>query len=663
VSFAPSEHPEKTEFSPALAVVISTHAPNEGRLVRTLDGLRSQTLQRDRWELILVDNASPDPSAFDRFDVRWHPAGQLVREGRLGLTFGRVAGVRASRAPLLVLVDDDNVLARDYLERVHELFERHPRVGALGGRSIPEWEVPPPDWIGEFSGCLALRDGEVEQISDRKSDSGYPRCAPSGAGMAIRREALEPWLDTIAKAGDAVTTGRRGKQLTSGEDNDIVLHALAAGWSVGYFPQLCLTHLIPVGRLTRDYLARLNHGIAKSWVEVLDRHGIRPWPPIPAWSVPLRKLRARVRFRAWRDAPSYIRWQGACGKLDGQALLEAERDSEREQAPDAGTYRARAAQAVRPGRLLYRLYYAPRGFLNRCRREGAANLFLSWQGRGQMERAAATLPPVESAEPPAADVYFLSGRKFWYQTCFCAWTLLRHSDLPLRPVVLDDGTLDQEMRTALRRVLPQIRFELLPTIEERLDRALPATRYPTLRRHRLVYPHLRKLTDVHAGLIGWRLMLDSDMLFFRRPTFLLDWLRHPQCPVHMLDVAPCYGYSSALLGAIAGAALAERLNVGIIGLRSETIDWDRLESWCRMLLERHGSHYLLEQGLTAMLLAERACMAAPERDYVVLPAADEVRRPRAVLHHYVAESKALYFRHGWRSVLAAPASAREAVAV
>ena len=37
--------------------------------------------------------------------------------------------------------------------------------------------------------------------------------------------------------------------------------------------------------------------------------------------------------------------------------------------------------------------------------------------------AAATLPTVDSSEAPAADVYFLSGRKFWYQSCFCAWTL------------------------------------------------------------------------------------------------------------------------------------------------------------------------------------------------------------------------------------------------
>jgi glycosyltransferase involved in cell wall biosynthesis len=660
---AVTEQTESMVPSPAVAVVISTHAPNEVRLRRTLEGLRAQTLDRVRWALILVDNASPDPSVFNRFDLSWHPGAKVVREPRLGLTFGRIAGIRASAAPLLVLVDDDNVLAADYLEVACQLFERHARVAALGGRSIPEWEVQPPKWIGEFSGCLALRDRDGEAIADRKSDPGYPSCAPLGAGMAIRREALEPWLRAVEIAGDAATTGRRGRQLTSGEDNDIVLHALAAGWSVGYFPQLRLAHLIPATRLTRDYLARLNHGIARSWVQVLDRHGFRPWPAIPSWSVGLRKLRAWIRYRAWRDAPSYIRWNGACGKLEGQALLDRQepvRDGDSASAPGGLT---RLAGELRPGRLLYRLYYAPRGFLKRCQREGAANLFLSRQGRRQMERAAATLAPVESSEAPVADVYFLSGQKFWYQTCFCAWTLLRHSDIPLRPVVLDDGTLDTEMQTALRRVLPQVRFEPLAAIEERLDRALPVARFPTLRRHRLIYPHLRKLTDVHAGLAGWRMVLDSDMLFFRRPEWLLDWLRDPRLPAHMIDVAPCYGYPSELLGDMAGAPLAERLNVGIIGLRSDAIDWDRLESWCHTLLERHGSHYLLEQGLTAMLLAGHKCAAAPAADYVALPSADEVRRPRAALHHYVAESKALYFRHGWRSVFAGRIPAREAVAV
>jgi hypothetical protein len=143
------------------------------------------------------------------------------------------------------------------------------------------------------------------------------------------------------------------------------------------------------------------------------------------------------------------------------------------------------------------------------------------------------------------------------------------------------------------------------------------------------------------------------MLFFREPTFLLDWLRSPGVPCHMLDVASCYGYSEALMERLAGAPIPGRLNVGVCGLRGEDVDWDRLEAWCRTLIEQEGPHYLQEQALTAMLLAGRPCAVAPAADYVALPGRAEVERPAAVMHHYVAESKAWYFRFGWRAALRA----------
>jgi hypothetical protein len=203
----------------------------------------------------------------------------------------------------------------------------------------------------------------------------------------------------------------------------------------------------------------------------------------------------------------------------------------------------------------------------------------------------------------------------------------------------------------MARIFPVSRVVSSAEIEERLERALPASLYPSLRARRLVYPHLRKLTDVHAGTTGWKLVLDSDMLFYQTPSFLLEWLRRPTAPCHMLDTASAYGYSPQLMTELAQAPIPERLNVGICGLRSEEIDWDRLECWCRTLLEREGSHYLQEQALTAILAAGKTCAVAPADDYVIQPSRDEVLHPRGVMHHYVAESKAWYFRYAWRHVL------------
>lgn len=302
-----------------ISVILPTHNPRTEILARTLAGLRAQTLACVSWELLIIDNASSPELVLD---LDWHPFAKIIPEPRLGLTSARRCGFLAARAPVCLLVDDDNVLAADYLERVLALFAAHPRVGALGGRSLPEFATPPAAWQREFFGLLALRDpGDQPQLRglERHPDHGrwdYPDCAPIGAGMALRRAALSSWLD--ARDRNSTISDRRGNELTSGGDNDIVLTVLHAGWQVGYSPELSLKHLIPSGRLDPAYLARLNRGIQKSWMQVLTLHGANPWPPVARASVPLRQIKAWFVYRAWSSPAARIRWQGACGHFEGR---------------------------------------------------------------------------------------------------------------------------------------------------------------------------------------------------------------------------------------------------------------------------------------------------------------------------------------------------------
>jgi hypothetical protein len=51
------------------------------------------------------------------------------------------------------------------------------------------------------------------------------------------------------------------------------------------------------------------------------------------------------------------------------------------------------------------------------------------------------------------------------------------------------------------------------------------------------------------------------------------------------------------------------------------------------------------------MVAGRPCDIAPGDDYVTLPRMPEARDCRAVMHHYVAESKRWYFQENWRRAL------------
>jgi glycosyltransferase involved in cell wall biosynthesis len=304
-----------------LSVIIPTHNPHAGRLHRVLAALRAQFLPSELWETIVIDNASTPPVVLATFsDIA--PANlRIVREPELGLTAARRRGFTESTGEFVVMVDDDNELAPDYLATVLSLFSAYPRIGALGGRSRPEFEQAPEPWVGEFHGLLACRDlGDVPCISNglyspATGRNEYPAFSPIGAGMGLRREAVRSWLSR--RPGDQLPD-RRGTDLSSGGDNDLVLTLLREKWEVGYFPTLVLNHLIPAKRVEGDYLKKLNHGIQKSWTQVLAAHNASPWPPVAGWTVPLRKAKAWFTYRAWISTAASVRWQGACGHFEGR---------------------------------------------------------------------------------------------------------------------------------------------------------------------------------------------------------------------------------------------------------------------------------------------------------------------------------------------------------
>ncbi len=308
-----------------ISVLIPAHNPDLPRLRRTLAGLSTQTWPASQREVLLVDNASKSPLSALQLAEQL-PDLKVLREEQLGLTNARLCGLAAARGDIILLVDDDNVLGPTYLERTAALFALDPQLGAAGGRSLPDFEVTPPKWAREFDGLLALRDlGEqpARAVWSAGAPRSYPRCAPIGAGMALRREAAQAYVRALETNPARRAFDRTGTRLISGGDNDLVMAVLEAGWAVAYQPELSLQHLIPPRRSEADYLGALNRAIARSWVTVLAMHGIRLWQPIPRRTVALRQARAWLRARAWRGPAEWIRWQGHCGMFEGQADLSS----------------------------------------------------------------------------------------------------------------------------------------------------------------------------------------------------------------------------------------------------------------------------------------------------------------------------------------------------
>jgi len=288
----------------------------------------------------------------------------------------------------------------------------------------------------------------------------------------------------------------------------------------------------------------------------------------------------------------------------------------------------------------------------------------------EMEEAARTLPqlPSSSGQLPVT-LWFLTGKRFWYQTAFCAWTFAKHSERDVILNLVDDGSLTSENQSGLRSLFPQGVTVHKSDVQERIEVLLPVERFPILRQRWNDYINIRKLTDIHLGSTGVKLVLGSDMLFFRKPQAILDWWDsaqqaardegelnlvpnnlspRPYTPLLMTDCEESYGYSHPLMEELAGAKIPTLLNVGICGLRSEDLDWEELEHWCRTLFEREGTSYFLEQALVAMLAARNSPIVLPRLEYITFPTKQQTVNGEGVLQHYVSDSKPLYFGVSWK---------------
>jgi hypothetical protein len=299
------------------------------------------------------------------------------------------------------------------------------------------------------------------------------------------------------------------------------------------------------------------------------------------------------------------------------------------------------------GRLLYRLYHAPRTHLETWR---DARLAPRWDAA--MRRAAAHLPPAHLPDwglalPP---IRFLTGARFAHQTAFCARSLTLACGTRLRLEFFDDGSLTPEQNARLLALFPDARIHSAADSQARLARFLPAARYPVLHELRSRSPLMRKLLDLRAGFTGPSLYLDSDMLFFKKPDLLLDWLRNPAGEYHMHEPGDSGAYvdSREILAQQLGLTPPAGVNTGILALDDSAFDWPALEALARRFTPAQRRHIWAEQTLTACHLAARPSRPLPAADYRVCTSRRDLAGAPPILRHYVYKAKMPYLQREWR---------------
>jgi glucosyl-dolichyl phosphate glucuronosyltransferase len=122
-----------------LEVIICT-CNRASELDRMLAALAFQSQAKDIvWSVLVVDNGSTDATA--RVVESWRARGSIpglrsLFETQRGLTPARLRGVRETDAEWIAFVDDDNLLATDWIAGMGQAVAARPEAGGFGGRVV-----------------------------------------------------------------------------------------------------------------------------------------------------------------------------------------------------------------------------------------------------------------------------------------------------------------------------------------------------------------------------------------------------------------------------------------------------------------------------------------------------------------------------------------------
>lgn len=227
-----------------VSVIIGSYRPGKC-LYRCIKSLAKQTISPD--EIIIgVDSIQ------DSQHIQTEPEipCTFVASGKTGVSSARNAACQQAKGDILAFIDDDATAEPDWIEQVHHVFE-DPSVSCAGGPVLPVFEQGsiPEQWYW-IIGCTGI--------------SKRPICS----NMAIRRS------DFVLQGGFPENLGRIKRNLTIGEETELILNLEAFNKKIVWEPEMVVHHWCPNHRTQLSYIISraYNEGLGKAIIK--KRHSL-----------------------------------------------------------------------------------------------------------------------------------------------------------------------------------------------------------------------------------------------------------------------------------------------------------------------------------------------------------------------------------------------------
>lgn len=226
----------------------------EKEIPQALQSLAEQTISKDLFEIIIVDNNSTDntESVVKKF-IKEHPDLNIkyFKEMNQGVSYARNRCYMEASGDYIVYFDDDEIAFKDWLQNFYNSIQKHPEAAILAGKIIVKYEDPEfaknaNNYIDNWFAKYDYGDEEIVITTDliNKKQMDYP-----GTGnLAVQ-------MNYIKKSGGFDTDlGRNKSLMLGGEDTKFIKDAMENGQIIIYTPQSTVHHMVIKKRCSMNFL-------------------------------------------------------------------------------------------------------------------------------------------------------------------------------------------------------------------------------------------------------------------------------------------------------------------------------------------------------------------------------------------------------------------------
>ena len=295
--------------TPRLSIVVPTYKRRD-LLRRCTDALRRQDVAVP-YEIVVADDGGDD-------DVREFATALARRDRRVRYVYGPHAGPAAAknrgiaraRASLIAFIDDDWVVAPDFVRRSVAFLDEHPERLAMTGRMVAAEDSPFVERVNHFQYetdmrlLLERRNGLGHHLRNFLAGTHFPfrpQAAPyvsASGGLVLRRAVLDG-------------VGGFDEELAIGEDTDLAWRMRARGIVLFYNSAIQIVHqyrsTLPASLQQQFWYGIGLHDFVR---KAPDHFAVLPGTPRGAWrfasNLVLRPLKKALQADSTTQLVAYL---------------------------------------------------------------------------------------------------------------------------------------------------------------------------------------------------------------------------------------------------------------------------------------------------------------------------------------------------------------------